>query len=226
MTEPVVHSYPMWVRRLAIGVAALRTVLPIAALAFLPVLIPDRVPLLVLVRPGKEFLLLGGGLLAVDGRPTILALALAFVPLGLLGAWAFFVVGRAYGHVLDSEERPAWLARLVPPRSLALGRAVLRRRGPAIALLGRLAALPPTVTAAAAGASPVRAAPFLAADAVGSALAFAVTVGTGIALGAAYDDGSVWVTAGGVALFLVLLSLLSRWVRREAAAADAQPPAA
>lgn len=215
---------PRWLRRVALGVAALRYVLQWTALPLIPILVPERVPLLLVARPSKELLLLGGGLLAVDGRPTIAAMALAFVPMGLVGAWAFFVVGRSYTHVLTSEQRPAWLERVLPARRLAVAQGVLQRRGPAIALLGRLAALPPTVIAAAAGASPLRAAPFLVADALGSALAFGITVSVGMALGAAYEQGSVWVTVGGGMLFLVLVSLLARWARREAEALDAAAP--
>lgn len=211
---------PHW-RRLALAVVVLRFAIPLAAVPAIPFLLRDQIALLVLVRPQKEFLLVGGGQTRYLGEPGVLALLLAYLPLGVLAVSAFFVVGRAYRTALAEESGPAWLHRAVPPEQLALAQRVLARRGPVIAIIGRVAAMPPTVLAAAAGTSAVPAHRYLIADAIGSVVGFALAVGVGLALGQAYEDGGVWLTAVGVLLFTAMIGLVTWWIRREAALDDA-----
>jgi membrane protein DedA with SNARE-associated domain len=204
-------------RRTALTVALARYVVPLVAIPLIPVLLAtDRLPLLVLLRPTKDFLLLGGGQYRVTGDPSVLVLLAAYLPLMLFAVWAFFAVGRAYRQALADGAGPAWLHRAVPPRQLDIARAVLARRGPSIAILGRLAALPPTVLAAAAGLSEVPARRYLAADTVGALASFAVVVGAGYALGSAWQDGNWWVLSVGALTFVALVALLTRWLRAEA----------
>jgi membrane protein DedA with SNARE-associated domain len=207
-------------RRVALAVAIARYVIPLAAIPAIPFLLRDRVPLLVLLRPQKEFLLLGAGQSRYLGEPAIWQLVLAFLPLGLLAVPAFFVIGRAYRRSLLEGDGPSWLTRAIPPRQIELAQRVLARRGPAIAVLGRLAAFPPTVLAAAAGLSDVSARRYLVADAIGAVVATGATLAAGYALGRAYEDGGVWLTVAGVALFVTLIGLLTFWIRREAARED------
>lgn len=204
-------------RRAVLALAVVRYLVPIVAIAAVPALLAsERTLLLVLVRPTKEFLLLGGGLLRTQGEPSALALFVAAAPLMIVGTWVFFALGRLYGEDLRRGDEPAWLARMLPPDALTTAQRVLERRGPTIAVLARVAALPSTIIAAAAGTSNVRALGFLAADLVGALLAFAAMVGAGVALGDAYRRGGVWLTVVGVAVVVVLISLVTRWVRREA----------
>jgi membrane protein DedA with SNARE-associated domain len=203
-------------RRLAVGVAVARYAVPLLALPLIPLLITDRLPVLVLLRPTKDFLLLGGGQRRVLGDPSVLVLLAAYLPLMLFGVWAFYAVGRAYRDQLRAGSGPEWLRRTIPPDKLEIAQAVLAKRGPSIAILGRLAALPPTVIAAAAGVSDVDTRRFLAADAVGALASFAVVVGAGYALGRAWEEGGVWLTASGLVLFVALIALLTRWLRAEA----------
>lgn len=196
--------------------AALRYLVPVAALPLVPVLTPDRVELLVLIRPGKEILLLAGGLWRATGTPSLAAVFLAYLPLMVGGVWVFFLLGRSYAAELRAGEGPVWLHRMVPEEQLVLARRVLAKRGPAIALVARVAAFPPTVVAAAAGTSDVDGPRYLAADAVGAVLAFAITFGLGAALGDAYERGGIWLTAGGLVVVAALFVSVSRWARREA----------
>jgi len=196
----------------------LRYAIPLAAIPLIPVLIVDRVALLVLLRPQKEFLLLGGGQLRVLGTPSVGLLFAAYVPLMIVAVWAFFAVGRAYGPALRAGEGPAWLQRAIPTRQLVVAQRVLAKHGPVIAVLGRVAALPPTVLAAAAGVSDVDARRYLVADLLGALLGFAVAVGAGYTLGRAYERGGVWLTVAGLAVFVAMIVLLTAWIRREAAA--------
>jgi len=207
---------PHW-RRLALSVVVLRFAIPLAAVPAIPFLLRDQIALLVFLRPQKEFLLVGGGQTRYLGEPGVLALLLAYLPLGVLAVTAFFVVGRAYRTSLKEESGPAWLHRAVPPQQLELAQRVLARRGPAIAVIGRVAAMPPTVLAAAAGTSDVPATRYLVADAIGSVVGFALAVGVGLGLGRAYEEGGVWLTAIGVLLFTAMIGLVTWWIRREAA---------
>ncbi len=218
MTEPA--SPPATVsrgwRRVALAVVVLRFAIPLAAIPLIPFLIGRNVTLLVLLRPQKEFLLVGGGQTRYLGEPGLLPLFLAYVPLGILAVSAFFVVGRAYRRALATETGPAWLQRMVPPHQLRLAQRVLARRGPFIAVVGRLAAMPPTVLAAAAGTSEVSPRRYLVADLVGAILGFGLAAGSGLALGRAYEEGGVWLTVLGVALFTAMIGLVTWWMRREA----------
>ncbi len=203
-------------RRFSLAVVIARFAVPLAAIPAIPWLLINDISLLVLVRPQKEFLLVGGGQSRYLGEPDLLLLFLAFLPLGLLAVPAFFVIGRAYQSVLRSGDGPAWLHRAIPPRQLELAQRVIARRGPLIAVLGRLAAMPPTVLAAAAGLSDVSWRRYLAADAFGAIVAVSATLGVGYALGRAYQDSGIWLTVTGVVLFGVIIALMTIWIRREA----------
>ena len=213
-------------RRLAIGVVVLRLGVPLAAIPAIPFLIVNDITVLVLLRPQKEFLLVGGAQTRVLGEPGFLPLFLAYLPLGVLSIGGFFLAGRAYRSALRDGQGPRWLHRAIPPGQLELGQRVLARRGPVIALIARLAAMPPTVLAAAAGLSDVAPRRYLLADGVGAVLGFAMSAGAGFVLGRAYETGGVWLTAVGVVLFGVIVVLLTRWIRREGGRQEAFEQAA
>ncbi len=211
------------VRRIAVGVAVLRYVVPLAVIPAIPFLISrGELALLVLLRPQKEFLILSAAQLARTGAPSVPLLLAAYIPFMLVAVWAFFVVGRIFRPALDAGEAPKWLTRILPAEQLDLARRVIARRGPAIAILGRLAALPPTIMAAAAGASDVDARRYLVADAFGAFASFGLMVGAGLALGDAYDEYGIWVTVAGVLILVALILLITQWVRREAERDDAR----
>lgn len=207
------------VRLVSVALVLLRLVLPLIAVPLIPVLIRDRLALLVLLRPQKEFLLLAGARLRLTGEPSLAVLVAAYLPFMILAVWAFFIVGRVYRNRILGPNAPAWLQRAIPPRHLDIAQRILARRGPWIAVLGRLAAFPPTVLAAAAGTSEVSARRYLIADLTGAAISFAAVVAAGFALGRAYEQGGWWFTAAGAAVFVVMVVLLTRWVRNAAAAA-------
>jgi len=219
MTQSAPHTATVsrWWRRVALSVVILRFAIPLAAIPLIPFLITRNVTLLVLLRPQKEFLLVGGGQTRYLGEPGLLPLFLAYLPLGIVAVSAFFVVGRAYRTALATDAGPAWLQRTIPPHQLRLAQRVLAKRGPLIAVVGRLAALPPTVLAAAAGTSEVSPRRYLAADLLGAILGFGMAAGSGLALGRAYEQGGVWLTVLGVALFTAMIGLVTWWMRREAA---------
>ncbi|MBY5161017.1 DedA family protein [Salsipaludibacter albus] len=205
-----------WKRPL-LWLAVARYLVPIMAIPFAPALIPDQMVLLTLVRPGKEILLAAGGIYRTNGNgePDLLLLFLAFLPLMVGGVWVFFALGRAWQRELAADEGPQWLERLVPNDVLHQLQRLLEARGPMLAFLGRIAALPPTIMAAAAGTSNVDSRWYLVADFVGAIASFAITVGAGYALGEAYDRGGIWFTVIGVVLLVVIIGWATTWLRRE-----------
>lgn len=209
---------PTPVRRLVVALAVLRYAIPIAAIAAVPGLLANgQIALLTALRPGKEILLLAGGRVRLDGEPSFLLLFLAAFPLYVAAVWAFFVLGRAYQVALRTGEGPDWLHRVVPPEKLEVAQRALASRGPIIAFVGRVGGLPPTILAAAAGVSDVRARGYLAADAVGAVVAFAMTVGIGYGLGQAYERAGVWFTVSAVVLVFALATWFQRWIESELA---------
>jgi membrane protein DedA with SNARE-associated domain len=215
-TPPSVPDTPGTLFRVAVVVAVLRYAIPLAAVPAIPWLLTRNIALLVLLRPQKEFLLLGGGQSRYLGEPDIWLLLAAYIPLSVLPIAAFYLVGQRYQHVIGTDDAPRWLTRILPPQQIDLGVRIMARKGPLIAILGRLAALPPTMLAAAAGlaATPMRR--FLLADAFGAFVAFVLVVSVGWALGRAYADGAMWLTFAGVALFVAMLTALTSWLRAEA----------
>jgi membrane protein DedA with SNARE-associated domain len=211
--------------RLLVAVAALRFVVPLAAVPLIPVLIPDHVAWMLLLRPTKEFQLIGGAQYQLSGAPHPLLLLAAFVPFMVVAIWAFFAVGRMERDALAAGTAPRWLQRALPERQLAVAQALLAHRGATIALLGRLGGLPPTVLAAAAGASDIPARRYLAADAAGALLSFAVMVRVGMGAGRAWEEGVGWLTAVTAVLFVTVLVILAWWIRAEARDYDASHPA-
>lgn len=218
-------------RRFHLTVAGLRLGMPIVS--FFTIVAPlvasigrgetSNIYWLLLVRPSKDVQLWGGGLSTTTGDVDLLLLFLAWTPLMILMNWSFFFLGRAYGPALARGEGPGWLQRSVSPKNFATARALLARRGPVIAVVGRVAALPPTVLAAAAGTSDIGAWRYQLADTVGAVLSFVVTVGVGLLLGEAYETAGPWLAVGGGALFLGLLWLITRWIQNEVDVEEAMP---
>lgn len=209
-------------RHVLLWAAVARYVIPIAALPLIPVLLPDRVPLLMLVRPGREVQLAAGGLNRVNGEPDLLVSFVAFVPLMVMAVWVFFWLGRAWRPELVAQDADGWLARVVPPEIFAQFRRLLARRGPMLAFIGRVGALPPTILAAAAGTSRVDTRRYLVADFVGAIVGYAIIVGVGWGLGAAYERGGWWLTILGLVLFFGVVAWISNWIRRENERDDAE----
>lgn len=197
--------------RVLLWLAALRALVSLAAIPLAAALWQDHFAVLVLLRPTKEVLLAGGFALRRH-EVALLMLAAAAVPLLILGVWHFFALGRLYGDELDSL--PRWARRVLPPKRVDALCAVLTKRGAPLVVLGRLAAFPSSLVAAAAGASDMPVRKFLLADAAGALLSFCVVVGAGFALGEAYEHAGPWVTAVGVVALAALAIVFGRRLRK------------
>lgn len=202
-----------------LGIA--RFVVPILAipLAFGSLADSERnVALLILLRPGRpEVLLAGFRIRGMDA--TVGEVFLAYLPLGILSAWGFFWLGRLYADNFR-HDTPGWLARIVPPEVFGKLQILLRKRGPGLAVVGRIAGLPPTILAAAAAVSDVPARKYLAADFLGAVLNFSIIVGAGFALGEAYERAGPWLTGISLVLIFGVSIWIQNWIQAELDADD------
>jgi len=195
--------------------AALRGALSLIAIPLAPALFRDHFVLLVLLRPTKEVLLAGGFLLR-EGEVGLAPMLAATIPMGVLGVWLFFWLGRAFRDEIQSGQGlPTWARRILPPERIRSMCRVLERKGRWVIVAGRLAAFPSTALAAAAGASGMEPAQFLSTDGLGATLAVAEVVVAGYVLGAAYKEAGPWLTGVGVVVLVGLMVAVGRWLKRE-----------
>lgn len=194
------------------SLAAVRAVLALAAIPLAPVLYHDHFVVLVLLRPTKE-VLLAAGFLIRDGDVGLVPVLVAAVPLAIIGVWLFFALGRAYARELQRGDVPRIASKVLRPKRVRALSKLLDEKGTRVVLLGRLAAFPSVLLAAAAGASGMRPRDFLPIDALGAALSIVEVLTAGYLLGDAYKDAGAPLTAVGIAVLTVLLVVAGRSLR-------------
>ena len=194
-----------------LGLAGLRAVLAVTAIPLAPVLYKDHFLALVLLRPTKEVLLVGG-FMARDGKVAIPEMALTAVPLAIVGVWLFYFIGHRYA---DSRDRlPGMVTRLLPPEKVDRFCNVVQAKGTKVVFLGRLAVCPSTLVAVAAGGSGMGLRAFLVADGAGGVLSMAMVIGAGYLFGSAYESAGPWLAALGVVTLAAMGIVLGRQLRR------------
>ncbi len=204
---------PDRLRHVLLWVAGARAVLGLLILPFAPFLYREHFLLLVLLRPTKE-VLLAGGFLVRDGRVPLLGLVLAGLPILLAGVWLLYYLGRAYAKELEKDDLPGIGSRILPSKRIKPLTKVLRKKGARLVFLGRLAAFPSSLVAAAAGSSRMPSRKFLVADTAGGVLSMVEVIGLGYALGEAYEEAGPWLTATGVVVLVVAAVLFGRYLKR------------
>lgn len=200
-------------REWLLGLAVARAVLALIAIPLAPLLFEDHFIVLVLLRPTKEVLLAGGFLLR-EGEVNPLALLLAAAPLMILGVWQFFALGRGYAAEIKRGEVPGLGGRVLPGKRIEAMRKLLGKKGTKVVFIGRLAAFPSTLVAAAAGASKMHTRQFLVADGLGGLVSVVEVVGAGMLLGSAYKEAGPWLTGAGVLALFGMLWLVGRYLKR------------
>jgi membrane protein DedA with SNARE-associated domain len=201
-------------RRAWVGLALARAAVAGGVLVLAPWLYREHATVLVLLRPTKEVFLFEG-FLTGEGDVALPLVVLAALPLLLGGVWIFFALGRAYAEPLADAELPGAAGRVLPKARIDQLRAVLERKGMRVVFLGRLAAFPSSLMAAAAGSAGVPWRTFVVADTAGALTSLAIALGVGYSLGAAYEEAGPWLTAGGVAVLVVLAVLVGRSLLRD-----------
>lgn len=190
----------------------MRLALELLAIPLAPLLFKDHFVLLVLMRPTKEVLLAAGFLLR-EGDVTLPPVLLALLPLFLPGVWLFYVLAQAYAREISQARLPWLVGRLLPPKRIKAIAKAVQKHDTRVVFLGRLAAFPSSVVAAAAGAAKVDVRRFLAADLAGALVSLVILIGAGYGLGEAHDEAGPFITAVGVAALVALAIGLGRYLR-------------
>lgn len=196
-------------RSLFLGLAVLRAALAGGALLAAPWLYREHAAVLVLLRPTKEVLLFSG-FLSREGDIALPVVLVAALPLLLAGVWLFYGLGRAYAKELEEADLSGIAGRVLPKQRLDQLRDVLDERGMRVVFLGRLAAFPSSLMAAAAGSAGVPWKQFVAADTAGALASLGAVVGLGYALGETYEEAGGWVTGAGIVVLVVLAIVVGR----------------
>ncbi len=203
--------------RLKVGLLALagvRGVIGLLAIPLAPFLYEHHFIVLVLMRPTKEVMLAGGFLLRL-GDVGIVPLLAAAIPLSIFGVWQFYLLGRQYADQIEKGKLPKWAKRILDRDRLKTMQKLLDRKGPRLVLLGRVAAFPSTVVAAAAGSGDMSSREFLPMDGIGALLSMAEVLGAGYLLGDAYKKAGPWITVVGVAVLVAIAVVIARFLRRQ-----------
>jgi membrane protein DedA with SNARE-associated domain len=199
---------------LLVGAAA-RTVLGLIAIPLAPGLYRHHFVVLVLLRPTKE-VLLAAGFLARRDEVNLVSVLVAAVPLAVFGVWHFYFLGRGWRkEIRAGKGLPRWASRLLPAKRISALNEVLDDKGWRAVVLGRLAAFPSSLMAAAAGAADMSPRDFLPWDALGAALSVAEVVAAGYVLGEAYKKAGPWLTGLGLLVAVAVVVMLGRWLKRE-----------
>jgi len=200
-------------RRPLMALAVARAALSLVAIPLAPFLFEEHFVLLVLLRPTKE-VLLAGGFLVREGDVNPVSLLSAAIPLMVFGVWQFFALGRGYAKEIARCDVPGLGGRVLPGKRVDALRKLLEKKGVRLVFLGRLAAFPSTLVAAAAGASKMPSRSFLLADGAGALLSVVQVVGAGLLLGSAYKQAGPWLTGLGVVVLMGMLVLAGRYLKR------------
>jgi membrane protein DedA with SNARE-associated domain len=207
-----VKAHPR-LRKWLLGLAVVRMAIGLIAIPLAPFLYREHFVVLVLMRPTKEVLLAGGFLWRLD-RLDPIPLVAASLPLAVLGVWQFYYLGRQYADKIASGKLPGLAGRVLRPDRIKTMQRLLKRKGPRLVFLGRLAAFPSTVVATAAGSGDMPSRKFLPADGAGATLSIVEVVGAGFLLGETYDEAGPWITAVGVAVLVAVAVIVARFLRR------------
>lgn len=205
--------------------AVVRAVLAVLAVPLAPFLYREHVAVLVLLRPTKEVLLFAG-FAARRHDLTLPVLVVAAVPILVGGVWLFFGLGREYGPSLTEKQLPGVAGRLLPRERVRRLQSAIEREGAKVIFIGRLAAMPSSLVAAAAGAAKFDLTRFLIVDVCGALASLALMVGLGWLLEDAYEAAGPWLTALGVAALVGVGVVVARSFSRAPAAQPAARGAA
>ena len=192
--------------------AAVRAVLALAAIPLAPFLYREHVAVLILLRPTKETLLYAG-YAAENGDVSLPVAIVAALPILLVGVWQFFFLGREFGPELAKHDLPGIAGRLLPRQRIDRMRAALKQKGDKVVFLGRLAAMPSSLVAAAAGAAKFSLRRFLIIDTAGALVSLALMLSLGWFLDEAYEDAGPWLTTLGLAAIVAVAVVIGRGSR-------------
>jgi membrane protein DedA with SNARE-associated domain len=200
-------------RTVLLWLGVLRFVLAIAAIPLAPFLYEDHFVVLVLLRPTKE-VLLAAGFLVGEGKVNVVSVFLGSIPLGVLGVWLYFWLGRLYAKEIRSGDLPWIAARVLTPKRIKKVTKALDKKGPRLVLLGRAAALSSASVATAAGVAKMDRSEFIKYDGLGAAGSLGFSFLAGLLLGEAYDSVGPLLTVVGISTLVAFAIVLARQLMR------------
>lgn len=200
-------------RKALVVAAALRAVLSLVAIPLAPFLYREHPAVLVLLRPTKETLLFAGYSVH-NHRASLAVVVAAALPILLLGVWQFYALGREYKSQLARKELPGIAGRVLPRDRVRKLQGAIDKRGRSVIFLGRLAAMPSSLIAAAAGASGFDRRTFLLVDTAGALTSLSLMLGVGWLLEDAYETAGPWLTGLGLAALVAAAVVIGRTLSR------------
>lgn len=207
-------------RNILLALAGLRGALGILAILLAKFLYEDNFLVLVLMRPTKEVFLAGAFLAKQGDEPSLfLEVLLAGLPLSLAGVWLSYFLGRQFSEEIRKGELPGLTGKILPVKKIRAMEKVLKKKGPRLIFLGRLAAFPSSVIGMTAGSTDMPSNKFLPGDGLGAVAAIVEVMALGYVLGSFFnkdDPATSWTITGvAVAATFGLLFLLGRYLKRE-----------
>jgi membrane protein DedA with SNARE-associated domain len=207
-------------RKALLVAAVVRAGLSILAIPLAPFLYREHAAVLILLRPTKETLLFAG--YAVHHGDVALPVAVAAaLPMLLLGVWQFFAMGRLYRAEMQRKDLPGIAGRVLPRKRVRRLQGALKQQGDKVVFLGRLAAMPSSLIAAAAGSSGYNWRRFLVIDGCGALVSLALMLGLGWLLEDAYEQAGPWLTGLGIVALAAGAVIVGRALTR----GEEAPPA-
>lgn len=195
-----------------VGLAVVRTIVSAVAIPLAPILIKSHPLVLVALRPTKEVLLIAGFFIR-RGSLSAHGVVLAALPLLVGGVWLFFALGRVVGPLDKIDNRI--VKKLLPSDKVKDLQKILKRKGERLVFIGRLAAFPSSLLAAAAGSGKTKWRKFAIADGLGALASIVEIVGLGYLLGFAYKKAGPIVTVIGLVALVAGAVWLGRALKRE-----------
>ncbi|MDP1794815.1 MAG: VTT domain-containing protein [Acidimicrobiales bacterium] len=212
-------------RKALVAAAVLRALLAIAAIPLAPFLYKEHVAVLILLRPTKETLLFAG-FAAHNHKVALPVVVIAATPILLFGVWQFFALGRLYRREIAKRDLPGIAGRVLPRKRVKKLQNAIDAEGDKVLFLGRIAAMPSSLVAAAAGVSDMNWRRFLLIDGLGAAVSLVLMVGLGWLLEDAYEAAGPWLTALGVAAIAAVAVVIGRALGRAEGGRRVTPKAA
>lgn len=189
------------------------------AIPLAPFLYKEHFLWLVVLRPTKE-VLLAGTLLALDAKTEslILQMLAAAIPLSIFGVWHFYYLGKAWSEEIKRGRLGSLAGRVLPPKRIKEMHKVLKKKGPRLVFMGRLATFPSTILATAAGSSEMKSRKFLPSDGVGAMASIAEVLLAALAIHALGDefenDVKLFIKFAGAGVFLLAAFLFGRYLKK------------
>jgi membrane protein DedA with SNARE-associated domain/membrane-associated phospholipid phosphatase len=194
-----VASISSWILSLS-GTAALVVVFLVPALeasAFLGFIFPGEIAVLL------------GGVIAHDGRVSLIAVIVAAILGAIIGDTLGYSIGRRWGHqiIRSVGKRIPFLGHRIDEH-IEKARELLRRRGGLAVFIGRFTAAARVMVPGLAGMAEMPYPEFLFFNATGGVVWATAFVLLGYAAGAAWERVAGWATRVGLALLVLVLLLL------------------